>query len=513
MRAADILSLGVAALARRKLRSALPVVGVAVGSFVLIASLAIGQGIQGVILRQLRKQDQLRQIWVWHGRGVRPGDVPASELEVKGRMSDARRRRLREAIARRWQPREARPGQGLREEHIARLEKLDGVESVTPILAWFGHAVYDNHSVRSTIRVASPYDRGIARRVVVGSPLEPDDPEGVLVSEYLLYRWGLADEAEASKVVGQRLRLEVSLGPAGVNTLLQVLSVARPDMTPEETRVLAQLLPKLPAALSLLPLPERDRAVLKRLLSEARPGKDGQVVLKQPIIRGVFRDVEREELSPWDGPIRAVDVYVSGALGREIYFVRPERRQMGLPQVSVRVRTEEDLGPVEERIKGMGLETFSLAAVVEQLRLTVQLVVAACVLLALVALLVAALGITNTMLMSVLERTHEIGVMKAVGAKPGQVLLIFLVEGLAIGVVGGLAGLAAAWLLSYPGDALARHLVARRLPMRLEESVFDFPLWLTVGAPLLVCLLTTLAAVVPARRAAGIDPIQALRQR
>jgi putative ABC transport system permease protein len=117
------------------------------------------------------------------------------------------------------------------------------------------------------------------------------------------------------------------------------------------------------------------------------------------------------------------------------------------------------------------------------------------------------------MLMSVLERTHEIGVMKAVGAKPGQVMLIFLVEGLAIGAVGGLAGLVAAWLLSYPGDVLARHLVERRLPMRLEESVFDFPLWLTVGAPLLVCVLSTLAAVVPARRAAGIDPIEALRQR
>jgi putative ABC transport system permease protein len=512
MRAADVLRLGVGALGQRKLRSALPVVGVAAGSFVLIASLSIGQGIQGVILRQLRKQDQLRQIWVWYGRGVRPGDVPAAELDVPGRMSDARRRRLRDAIARRWQPKETKPNQGLREEQVARLEKLEGVESVTPILVWVGKAEYDRRAVRSTIRVSSVDDLGVARRVVAGQPLSADDGEGVLVSEYLLYRWGIRDEADVASVVGKRARLEVSLGPAGVNTLLQLLSVARPDMTPEETRVLGKLLPRLPAALETVPLPDEDRRVLKRLLSEARPGVEGKVIREQPI-RGVFRDVERDELSPWDGPIRAVDVYVPATVGRRIFYVRPERRQTGLPQVSVRVRSEDDLTPVEERIKAQGLETFSLASVVEQVRLTVRLVVAAFVLLALVALVVAALGITNTMLMSVLERTHEIGVMKAVGARQWELMLLFLVEGLVIGAVGGAAGLVAAWLLSYPGDVLARQLVESRLPMRLEESVFTFPLWLTAGAPLLVCFLTTLAAVVPARRAARIDPIAALRQR
>ena len=512
MRMGDVLRLGVQHLRQRKLRSALPVVGVAVGSFVLIASLSIGQGIQGVILRQLRKQDQLRQIWVWHGRGVRPGDVPAGELEVKGQMSDARRQRLREAIARRWQPKEARPGQGLREEQVALVEKLPGVESVTPLLVWLGKAQFGGRSVRSTLRVSSASDQGIARRVVAGQSLAADDSAGVLVSEYLLYRWGITDEADMGCVIGKSVRLEVSLGPAGVNTLLQVLSVARPDMTAEEMKVLGKLLPQLPAALAALPLPEKDRRVLKRLLSEARPGKEGVVVLEKPI-RGVVRDVQREELSPWDGPIRAVDVWVPAAVGREVFYVRPERRQTGLPQVSVRVRTEDDLTPVEEHIKAMGLETFSLATVVEQVRLTVRLVVAACVLLALVALLVAALGITNTMLMSVLERTHEIGVMKAVGARQAEVMLMFLVEGLVIGAVGGLLGLAAAWLLSYPGDALARQLVERRLPMRLEESVFSFPLWLVLGAPLLVCALATLAALLPARRAARIDPIEALRQR
>jgi len=135
------------------------------------------------------------------------------------------------------------------------------------------------------------------------------------------------------------------------------------------------------------------------------------------------------------------------------------------------------------------------------------------VLLAVVALMVAALGITNTMLMSVLERTHEIGVMKAVGARQGELMLMFLVEGLVIGVGGRAGGLAAAWLLSFPGDALARHLMSAGCRCGWTSRCSSSrPGWRWARrcwcAP-----LTTLAAVMPARRAARIDPIEALRQR
>jgi putative ABC transport system permease protein len=117
------------------------------------------------------------------------------------------------------------------------------------------------------------------------------------------------------------------------------------------------------------------------------------------------------------------------------------------------------------------------------------------------------------MLMSVLERTHEIGVLKAVGARDGEVQALFLMEGALLGAAGALVGLGAAWLASFPGDRLAQHLVSSQTPMQLDESVFVFPAWLVAGVPALVCLLATAAAVYPARRAARVDPIEALRQR
>src|SRR5262249_59628084 len=112
---------------------------------------------------------------------------------------------------------------------------------------------------------------------------------------------------------------------------------------------------------------------------------------------------------------------------------------------------------------------------------------------------------------SVVERTHEIGVMKAVGARDGHVQALFLVEGALVGAAGGGLGLLLGWLLSFPGDAVAKSLVEKQVELRLEESLFAFPLWLTLGVPLFACVVTTLAAVYPARRAPQGNPIPAPR--
>ena len=128
-----------------------------------------------------------------------------------------------------------------------------------------------------------------------------------------------------------------------------------------------------------------------------------------------------------------------------------------------------------------------------------------------IALLIAALGIANTMLMSVLERTREIGIMKAVGAGNGQLQLIFMMEGGCIGLVGGSLGLLLAWAASHPADIWVRSIVSRDLKIELRESIFVFPPWLTFTVLVFALLVTTLAAIYPARRAARVDPIAALR--
>ena len=133
-------------------------------------------------------------------------------------------------------------------------------------------------------------------------------------------------------------------------------------------------------------------------------------------------------------------------------------------------------------------------------------------LFALLALVVACLGITNTLVTSVVERTREIGILKAVGASNRQVWGIFLAEGAVIGLAGGLLGLALALGLTVPADAVVREQIEKSTTEKLmTATVVEFPLWLTAATVGFAVGVTTLAAWYPARRAARIEPVEALR--
>jgi putative ABC transport system permease protein len=511
VRVRDVVGLALVALRQRRLRTALTTVGVAVGSFVLLTSLAIGEGVQAVLLGQLRKQDHLRRIYVWPGGGP-PAKMPESELEVPGEMTDARRERLREAIRRRWEaPARKQVAPGLTAKQVQALQELPHVEAVAPAFSWNGTVELWGRTVTVNVRATAEDDPGLRRRIVAGRTFAPGEP-AMYLSEYALYKLGVGDEAEVKRALNQEARLTLTVTQPNLGSLLFLLGVSRPDLAEREQRLLKKVIAQLPSALGALNLSAAERRELAELLRESRPESTRAVERRLPVV-GICRDVARTELGPWDGPPRPVDVILSPVAAKEAYFAIPGRAQSGLPQVTVRVDREENLREVEAKIKEMGMETFSFADLMEQVRLNVLLVAVGSTLVAIVSLLVAALGITNTMLMSVLERTHEIGVMKATGARDGEVEALFLMEGALLGFLGAALGMIASWLVSFPGDRLAQHLVALKTPMRLEESVFVYPAWLLLGAPALVCVLTTLAAVYPARRAAKIDPVEALRQR
>jgi putative ABC transport system permease protein len=113
--------------------------------------------------------------------------------------------------------------------------------------------------------------------------------------------------------------------------------------------------------------------------------------------------------------------------------------------------------------------------------------------------------------MSVLERRREIGIMKAVGAADWQLQTLFVIEGGLIGVIGGALGLLLAWSISFPGDGWVRSLVHRDMDIELTGSIFAFPSWIALTVVLSTVGVTIVAALYPARRAATVDPVTALR--
>jgi putative ABC transport system permease protein len=115
------------------------------------------------------------------------------------------------------------------------------------------------------------------------------------------------------------------------------------------------------------------------------------------------------------------------------------------------------------------------------------------------------------MLMSVLQRRREIGIMKAVGAANWQLQAVYVIEGGLIGLIGGLLGLGLAWLISFPGDAWVREMVHRDMNIDLSGSIFAFPRWIGVTVLVFTVGVTIVAALYPARHAAKVDPVTALR--
>ena len=130
--------------------------------------------------------------------------------------------------------------------------------------------------------------------------------------------------------------------------------------------------------------------------------------------------------------------------------------------------------------------------------------------LAAVALIVACLGIANTMYTAVLERTREIGIMKALGARSGDVRAMFLSEAGSIGLLGGLAGLLLAGLVAVVGNLIVNNLAANQ-GIPLDLTVFRLTWWLVAGALALATLFSSLSGFFPALRASRLDPVTALR--
>jgi putative ABC transport system permease protein len=512
MRFADILGLALSALWQQKARTLLTTMGVIFGSFVLAASLSINSGVQETIERESRRSTQLRRVQVRPDWERRQSDN-ADQVQVKGAMSDARRKRIRQALVRQ----KLNLNQGgsrvsLTRERLRRLAGIPHVDSVIPSIYLNGWAIFGKRSQRADIMGHDPDDASLRERIVAGRYFDSPNEPLALVSEFLLYEAGITDDAAMNGMVGKKITLEFHVERRIVGLGIFLYKPEGLGTTRDEFSALDKIKKQLPKMLDQFTLTGAEKAALQDAF-RATPPKAADVFSAEVTVAGIFRrpsDKEEKDLRlSWQS--MHSDIVLPLRVAEDLFFRAPAQAERSLDHATLVVDREENVKEVAEQVRKLDLNAYAATEWIDRQRLMYLLIFGAMTIVAAVALLVAALGIANTMLMSVLERTREVGIMKAVGAGNGHVQLIFLVEGAIIGLVGGTLGLLLGWAASLPGDRWARGMVQRDMKVELKESLFVFPPWLLLAVVAFAVLITTLAAVYPARRAAKVDPVTALR--
>ena len=164
---------------------------------------------------------------------------------------------------------------------------------------------------------------------------------------------------------------------------------------------------------------------------------------------------------------------------------------------------------IVDSVEALGYRVFSYAQEFDEIRRFFVYFDLGLAVLGVIALITASLGIINTLLMSILERTREIGVMKSLGADDRDIQVLFLVESAAIGLSGSILGVGVGWVATRIASAIGRAIMAGE-GVDLPE-LFALPIWLITLAISFGTIVSLLAGWYPSRRAARIDPVKALR--
>lgn len=189
--------------------------------------------------------------------------------------------------------------------------------------------------------------------------------------------------------------------------------------------------------------------------------------------------------------------------------VRATNKKPSYASLTVRAKSPTEVEGIETAIKDMGFGTFSLLDATRNLRLFFTIFDLLLAIFGSLALAVATLGIVNTLVMAILERRREIGILKALGAADRDVKQLFFVEAGVMGLLGGVLGAGLGWFIGKSvtwGTNLYLH--RQNLP---SAHVFSVPWWLVLGAIVFAVVVSLAAGLYPASRAARLNPVEALR--
>ncbi len=494
----DILQLALRNLRQAKLRATLTTMGVIVGVAVIVTMVSFGLGLQRNLLARFGALDLFNEIRVF-GRSL--NSLVTGGINRNGGRTDNDGRDKR-SVVRSDKP----PTRILDDAAIAEISRIPGVAYVEPNITLYVY-VRSNDALLTQVvgGAAVPNSSSRFKEFVAGKMMSSPTADEAVVSDRFARDSGYVKPADA---LGKTIEF---LAPENESGNKKRKAGKKKNETAAEEE---------PSNFFGIPLdqegPENSKSpglvartfrVVGVLNTEVKEGAGQGGIRGLMPSAGIY--IPLQTAHQWSlehrGPMDQVELALargSGALG--------DTEAEGYDSAVVRVRDPIVLTEVRKRVTALGFGSFSIVDQLEQFRTVFLIIDSVLGLLGGISLLVASFGIANTMIMSILERTREIGIMKAIGAEDREIKTIFFLEAAVIGVCGGVIGVIVAWLI----DGIANRLAYRFILKPQAASFVDFfslPPWLAIGAVIFALIISILAALYPAARAARIDPVRALR--
>ena len=453
MKTRDLSELAVRNLREAVLRNSLTTLGVAVGVASLVAMLSLGVGLQTLASQRLTRSGLFDAVFVTsqrNFRGPRPPAPTDSAPKKESRFLD--------------------------EDARQQLSKLSNVTEVYPQIRFVTEIRYAGKSETTSVL-------------------------------------GLPDSSGSSGAF-EGMKGAFFSSPTANEAILQidfakVLSDQPPSLIGKELTL------RYAERAALSKAADDDEALLDAMMGAGKPGGIS-IVQREKTLRIV--GVIESDPSAGIGGFGGARVYLPLKTAEQLHVAQPDDLQAFLSgnpakpsymALTVRVRSPKDVLQVEDSIKQMGFATFSLLDATKSLRLVFTVFDLFLGLFGSLALTVASLGIINTLVMAILERRREIGILKALGATDRDVRSLFFAEAGAMGLFGGFFGVALGWLI---GSALTWgttiYLRRQNLP---GVKISYIPWWLALGAIIFAIIVSLVAGLYPASRAARLNPVDALR--
>jgi putative ABC transport system permease protein len=448
MKFQDLSDLALRNLREALLRNALTTLGVAVGVASLVAILSIGVGLQQLASKRLTQSGLFDTIFVTAKNNFRGMGRPQREVQ-----SD-------------------KPPRPLDEDARHELEKLPNVIEVYPQVRFFTEVRFNN----------KPY-----ATVVAGMP-------------------------ESSRNSGAFDGMQGNFfSSAHANEAILQIEFAK-DLSDKPPSLIGQD----------LTLRYAERQAIPTAAGDAAPGASDagggfSVVPKERHLK-IVGIVETEPAAGYGGvgnarlliPLETASTLRAAQVNDLRDIVRGSNvNKTVYPSLSVRAKSPSQVAVMEASIKNLGFNAFSLLDASKSLQIFFSVFDSLLGIFGGLALTVATLGIVNTLVMAILERRREIGVLKALGAADSDVRQLFFVEAGIMGFLGGILGVGFGWVL---GRAITfgTNFYLKRQNLNPIELTY-VPWWLVVVALLLGVVVSLLAGLYPASRAAKLNPVDALR--